>query len=316
MIRPLALALCAALLCGAAAAADVTYYPVPVGTGPRDVAPATDGRVWFTAQRQGAVGLLDPLTGQTRLVPLGVGSSPRSLVVDQQGAAWITDPGLDALVRVDPVELAVRTFPLKGTAPGTGLEGLALDRNGDLWFTGQQGFIGRFKPASNSLEVWPAPGGPGPSGITVTPNGEVWYSNEPARHIGRIEPTTGHATLVDVPETSAGPRLIWSDSRGTLWVSEASGGRLSRFDPLGEAWSSWKIPGSNADAHALYVDEQERVWLSDFSANAILRFNPFSRLFASFPSDRPGAQVTRLAGRTGEVWGAESAQDRLVMIKY
>ncbi|MNN80815.1 Virginiamycin B lyase [compost metagenome] len=119
-----------------------------------------------------------------------------------------------------------------------------------------------------------------------------------------------------MPDASAGPRLIWSDSRGTLWVSEAGSGRLSRYDPLGESWSSWKIPGGSVDTHALYVDEQERVWLSDFRSNAIMRFNPFSRLFASFPSDRPDAQVTQLSGRTGEVWGAESAQDRLVMIRY
>ncbi|MDT4840565.1 Virginiamycin B lyase [compost metagenome] len=121
---------------------------------------------------------------------------------------------------------------------------------------------------------------------------------------------------MEVPAPGGGPRQIWGDSRGTLWVSEAGGGRLSRFDPLGEAWSSWDIPGGQADAHALYVDEQERVWLSDYRANAILRFNPFSRHFASFPSDRPAARVTQLSGRTGEVWGAESAQDRLVMIKY
>ncbi len=316
MIRSIAFALLAILSCGTVSAADVTYYPVPTGTAPSDVAPATDGRVWFTAQRQGCVGLLDPMTGQSQLIPLGVGASPRALVVDQDGAAWISDPGLDALVRVDPTDLSVRSFPLKGTAADTGLEGIALDRSGNLWFTGERGFIGRFEPASESVEVWPAPGGAGPDGITVTPNGEVWYANQNARHIARIDPTTGRAKVVEIPDANAGPRLIWSDSRGTLWVSEAGSGRLSRFDPLGETWSSWRIPGGDADAHALYVDEQERVWLSDFRANAILRFNPFSRLFASFPSDRPGAQVTQLSGRTGEVWGAESAQDRLVMIRY
>ncbi|MDH4556115.1 lyase [Pseudomonas sp. BN417] len=316
MIRPFAFALLAVLLCGTASAADVTYYPVPVGTGPQDVAPATDGRVWFTAQRQGAVGLLDPITGQIQLVPLGVGSSPRALVVDQDGSAWVSDRGLDALVRVNPEDLSVRVHVLKGNAAGTDLEGIALDRNGDLWFTGQRGVFGRFKPANGTVEVWPAPGGPGPTGITVTPSGEVWYANQNALHIACIDPTTGHVKVVDVPDASSGPRLIWSDSRGTLWVSEAGSGSLSRYDPLGETWSSWKIPGGNADAHALYVDEQERVWLSDFRTNAIMRFNPFSRLFASFPSDRPNAQVTQLSGRTGEVWGAESAQDRLVMIRY
>jgi virginiamycin B lyase len=315
MLGRLTLILCAALAWGAAQAADVTYYPVPAGAGPRDVAPATDGRVWFTAQRQGAVGLLDPLSGATQMIPLGTGASPRTLVVDQDGAAWVADPGQDALVRIDSVELKVRTFPLEGSAAGIGLAGLALDRNGDLWFTGERGYYGRLTTASGRLDTWPAPDGAGPDGITAAPNGEVWYANPKARHIARIDRATGQATPVRVPAESAAPHLIWSDSRGTLWISEV-GGHLSRFDPLGEAWSRWEIPGDQADARALYVDEQQRVWLSDFSSNAILRFNPFSRHFARFPSDQPDARVTRLAGRTGEVWGAESARDRLVMIKY
>ena len=37
--------------------------------------------------------------------------------------------------------------------------------------------------------------------------------------------------------------------------------------------------------------------------------------FASFPSDRPDAAVRQLNGRQGEVWGAESATDRLVVIR-
>ena len=42
------------------AAAGWTEFPVPEGSGPHDVAPAPDGIVWFTAQRAGALGRLDP----------------------------------------------------------------------------------------------------------------------------------------------------------------------------------------------------------------------------------------------------------------
>jgi virginiamycin B lyase len=52
-------------LAGAAAAAEIRYYPVPKGAGPHDVAPAPDGTVWYTAQGQGALGRLDP-TGAAR----------------------------------------------------------------------------------------------------------------------------------------------------------------------------------------------------------------------------------------------------------
>ena len=68
-------------------------------------------------------------------------------------------------------------------------------------------------------------------------------------------------------------------------------------------------------AYAAYVDEEGKVWVSDFSANAILSFDPKSEAFESFPSDRPDAAVRQLNGRAGEVWGAESATDRLMVIR-
>jgi virginiamycin B lyase len=65
----------------------------------------------------------------------------------------------------------------------------------------------------------------------------------------------------------------------------------------------------------VYVDENDKAWVTDFAANAILRFDPASEKFQSFPSDKPGAQVRQLLGRKGEVWGAESGTDRLVVIR-
>ena len=48
-------------------------FPVPAGARPHDVAPAPDGSVWYTAQRQEALGRLDPQTGETRHIFLGDG---------------------------------------------------------------------------------------------------------------------------------------------------------------------------------------------------------------------------------------------------
>jgi virginiamycin B lyase len=49
------------LLATTAAAEPKTHvFPVPEGAHPHDVAPAPDGAVWYTAQNQGALGILDP----------------------------------------------------------------------------------------------------------------------------------------------------------------------------------------------------------------------------------------------------------------
>jgi virginiamycin B lyase len=46
-----------------------------------------------------------------------------------------------------------------------------------------------------------------------------------------------------------------------------------------------------------------------------VRFDPATETFKSFPSDRDDANVRQLLGRPGEVWGAESGTDRLVVIR-
>jgi virginiamycin B lyase len=84
------------------AASTTQVYPVPPGAHPHDVAPAPDGKVWYTAQRQGALGILDPKTDKVRQVPLGEGSAPHGVIQGPDGAAWITDGGLNAIVRFDP----------------------------------------------------------------------------------------------------------------------------------------------------------------------------------------------------------------------
>jgi virginiamycin B lyase len=305
-----------ALIAWTARAEDVTYFPVPSGAGPHDVAPAPDGRVWYTAQAQGALGRLDPSTGRTEQIPLGSGSAPHGVVVGPDGAAWVTDSGLNAIVRVDPATRAVRVFALPASRGYANLNTATFDRAGRLWFTGQRGIYGRLEPATGEVRVWDAPRGAGPYGIATTPGGAVFYASLAGSHVARIDVETGKATAIDPPTRGQGARRVWSDSKGRVWVSEWNSGQVSVHDPASGSWRSWKLPGDAPRAYSVYVDERDQVWLTDFGSNAIVRFDPASERFASFPSDRPSANVRQMLGRKGEVWGAESGTDRLVRVRY
>jgi virginiamycin B lyase len=166
----------------------VQEYPVPAGSRPHDVAPAADGRsVWYTAQGSGHLGLLDPATGESRLIPLGDGSAPHGVIVGPDGAAWVTDGGLNAIVRVDPRTEKVDRYPLPPERGSANLN-TAVFRGGVLWFTGQAGVLGRLDPKVGRVEVFDAPRGPGPYGITATPDGQVFYASLAGSHIGRAPP--------------------------------------------------------------------------------------------------------------------------------
>ena len=290
-------------------------YPVPPGSRPHDVAPALDGGVWYAAQGSGELGWLDPVSGATRQIPLGSGSAPHGVIVGPDGAPWITDGGLNAIVRVDPISEEVNVYPLPTDSGNANLNTTAFDQRGVLWFTGQNGIYGRLDPDHGVVETFPAPRGRGPYGITVTPGGEIYYASLAGNHIARIDTITAEATLLEPPTAGQGARRVWSDSQGRIWVSEWNAGQVAVYDPGADSWQEWRLPGERPQAYAVYVDEQDKVWLSDFGSNSLVRFDPGSERFEVFTLPGSPANVRQILGRPGEIWGAESGVDQLVVIR-
>src|SRR5207247_5976 len=193
-------------------------YSVPSGSHPHDVAPATDGGVWFTAQAAGYLGWLDPATGDIRQIALGPRSAPHGVIVGPDGAPWVTDGGLNAIVRVDPVTQEVKLFPLPADRPNANLNTAVFDKDGrTLWFTGQNGVFGRLDTQSGAM--------------------------------------------------------------------------------------------------AVFVDDADVVWVTEWDANALVRFDPARETFVVRAHPAPNANVRQLLGRHGEVWGAMSGQDKLVVAR-
>jgi virginiamycin B lyase len=290
-------------------------YPLPPGSRPHDVAPALDGGVWYAAQGSGELGWLDPVSGATRQIPLGSGSAPHGVIVGPDGAPWITDGGLNAIVRVDPISEEVTVYPLPADSGNANLNTAAFDLRGVLWFTGQNGIYGRLDPDQGVVETFPAPRGRGPYGITVTPDGEIYYASLAGNHIAHIDLNTAEATLLEPPTEGQGARRVWSDSQGRIWVSEWNAGQLAVYDPGADSWREWRLPGELPQAYAVYVDEQDQVWLSDFGSNSLVRFDPGSERFEVFTLPSSPANVRQILGRPGEIWGAESGVDQLVVIR-
>ena len=297
-----------------AMATEVRYYPVPKGSHPHDVAVAPDGSVWYTAQSSGELGLLDQKTGKTEHIALGKGSSPHGVIVGPDGAAWVTDGGQNAIVRVDPKTRAVTLFPLPKGTPYTNLNTAAFDRNGMLWYTGQSGYYGSVNPKSGEVRVWPAPKGSGPYGIAATPSGDIYYASLAGSHIAKIDIGTGKVTVIEPPTKNQGARRVWSDSRGHIWVSEWLSGNLSMYNPVDQSWKMFKPPVDNPKTYSVYVDDKDMVWIAEWTSNAIMRFDPRAQKWDSYPSNARGAAVRQMLGRSGEAWGAESSNNRLVVV--
>jgi virginiamycin B lyase len=300
MIR-LVMMLAAALVISTAdstahASSTMQTFPVQAGAGPHDVYPAPDGAVWFTAQAAGKLGRLDPRTGRSDLIALGPGAAPHGVIVGPDGAPWVTEGGQNAIARVDPLTRGVKLFPLPKEHRDANLNTATFDRQGMLWFTGQNGVYGRLDPRSGAMTVFDAPRGTGPYGIATTPDGQVFFASLAGSYLGQIDLATGAVTVLEPPVPRQGARRVWSDSHGALWITGWNSGDLFRYDSKSKSWARWHLPGDGPQPYAVYVDETDAVWVSDWGSNAILRFDPRTGKFEPFPLPDRYANVRQLAG--------------------
>ena len=298
-------------------AATLQSWPLRTAqrTGIHDLAPAPDGGVWFTAQRSGHLGWFDPASGHTELVALGQGSAPHGVIQGPDKAAWITDGGLGAIVRVGWPDRSVRAYALPEGTRYANLNTAAFAGDGDLWFTGQSGVVGRLDMKRGVVNVKDAPRGAGPYGICTTPRGDVWWCSLAGSFIARIDRRTGDSVVVEPPTKNQGARRVWSDSRGRIWVSEWLSGQLSVHDPAANTWRAWRLPGDNPQPYAVYVDERDKVWVSDFGGNAVFGFDPATERFERHGFPREAANVRQILGRAGEVWLPESGTEHISVIR-
>lgn len=299
----------------------VTYFdattPGSGRVGSRDITAAGDGSFWFCGQRNGTLNRLDPRDGAVTPVRLGSGSAPHGVIRGPDGGLWVTDGGQNAIVRVDPRDRRVQVWRLPEAFANANLNTGVFDPRGVYWFTGQNGVYGRFNPAGERMDVWEAPRGRGPYGITRTPQGTIWYVSLAGNHLAQIEDLgSARVRIVEPPTPNQGARRVWSDSQGRLWISEWNSGNVSMHDPRDGSWRAWRLPGDRPRCYSVWVDPSDKVWLTDFPANAIVRFDPADQSFLSFPSDRAGANVRQMDGAAGEAWGGESGTDRIVRIQY
>ena len=285
--------------------------PPRPGTHPHDVYPAVDGGVWYTGQRVDAR-LPRPGDRRDRRDPARRrrGAARRHRRARRRAVDHRRRPERDRPRRSRP---ARSTWPLPADRPDANLNTATFDGDGILWFTGQNGIYGSLDPATGEMQVYDDPDGRGPYGIATTPDGDVWYSSLAGSHLGAID--------------RARARSRWSSRRrrrrraaGLVRLAGAGSGSASGTPARSRSTTrptarggSGRCPARPDDLRGLRRRERHR--LADRLRGERDRpVRPGDRAVRVDPARAPGRRVRQLAGRPGEIWGAESGVDKLVVV--
>jgi virginiamycin B lyase len=217
----------------------ITGFPLPPSLSPNGITSGPDGALWFTANTSTGINSIGRITtaGMITEFPLPAANSYVSAITTgPDGALWFIEQSANKIGRITTAGV-VTEFPIPTARSEPA--GITAGPDGALWFTEPSqcecnAKIGRITTAGVFTEFPVADFGdlPGqdslPLGITLGPDGALWFTAGFYSEIGRI--TTAGVFGAFGP-TDSGLNNITTGPNGALWFTESGANKIGRLQP-------------------------------------------------------------------------------------
>ncbi len=225
----------------------IKQFPTTAGTDPAAVTAGPDGNIWFTEVSSPA----GDDWGVGRMTFTGQNEGPEGTVVNFS-----------------------KGIVSAGPAPHGDLFDITAGPDGNLWFTGLFGEVGRV--TTNGVATVESSGitGRDVQGITPGPNGTLWFAE--GDKIGRITPpaTTKPFTVKEFSKGITPHSLPLDITEGpdhNLWFTEFNSGKIGRITPQGVV-TEFQV--ANSGLFSIATGPDGNLWVTDVNDRDIYRIQP------------------------------------------
>jgi virginiamycin B lyase len=184
------------------------------------------------------------------------------------------------------------------------------DQRGSVWFASfGVGKVGRLDVASGKITEYPTrTPGLHPHGITVSPEGIVWFSAMPYG-IGRIDPATGELQEFKAPDPTesarGSPHTIIVARDGKVWFTELTNGSITSFDPKTQQFRRYQIE-ERSGPYGILEREDNVFWFILSGASKVGVLDANTGKVRTWPTPTPKANPQRFRfAADGRIWFGE-----------
>jgi virginiamycin B lyase len=115
-----------------------------------------------------------------------------------------------------------------------------------------------------------------PWGVTLGPDGAIWFTEYTGNKIGRIDPVTGRITeypIATLAYLEPNPGSIIPAADGGLWVAEGTtslGHRIGRFDSVTKTYTAIATPTPLSEPCDLKASSDgHTLWFGEYNGNKV-----------------------------------------------
>ena len=136
------------------------------------------------------------------------------------------------------------------------------------------GDIGVLKVTIHEWDV-PTKGGH-PHDPAVGPGDTLWFTEQMANKLGRLDPKTGEMKEYPLKDgKNAGPHGLVADKEGNIWFTANFGGYIGKLDPKTGNVKQYAMPNAKADdPHTAAFDAKGILWFTVQGGNMVGRLDP------------------------------------------
>lgn len=142
-----------------------------------------------------------------------------------------------------------------------------------------------------------------PRDPAVAANGIVWFAGQGGHYVGRLDPSTGELSKVDLPD-GTGPHNVVVGRTGDVWIAGNRVGWIGRMDPkTGDVKQFSTAEKGVDDPHTLVQADDGRIWFTAQHSNKVGVFDPEDESLKVWdvPTKRARPYGIRL-DRNGQPW--------------
>jgi virginiamycin B lyase len=214
----------------------ITEYKMPSekADDPHTAVFDAHGILWFTVQGGNMVGRLNPATGKIELKEVPTESAlPYGIQINSKGVPVFCELGTNKMASIDPATLKISEYVLPESARP---RRLAIAPDDTVYFTDfKSGHLGELNTTTGAVKMYASPGGAesNPYGITITPDGMIWYSESGVKPntIVRFNPKAETFARANIPSGGGVVRNMVATSDGRVYIACSGVDKVGVVEP-------------------------------------------------------------------------------------
>jgi virginiamycin B lyase len=224
----------------------VTSYVTPytkanmnATSSPWGIAAGPDGNLWFVEQTAdmnnvNRIGEINPTTQvMNEFAVTDKGVTPTQIAAGSDGRLWFSEPNAGKVGAMTTAGAQTGDYAMPTTNVGD-QGGLATDSTGVMWFAecnNPANKMARIPTSGTGIAEYDITSDPAnPTGVVKGPDGAMWFAENAADKIGRIDPVTHVVDEFTIPGTGPhSPYGIALAPNGSLWFTECDGNTVDKL---------------------------------------------------------------------------------------